>query len=1174
MKKICFIISLVQAFVLLSGLVNTVLADSPTVVKLKLQKAYFAEKSEGDLDKAIELYSDIVEQSEIDKHYVAQAAYQLGCCFEKKGEAAKAVQYFQKVVSEYPDMEKWHGKAKLKLDELAPKLSGPIESVFENGTPPQEVMPYLMGEGFNAYLDSMAQGIQTNVIVWMVDNDYKAQVGGFTATDNSDEEGTGKYILSHFEPKRPKMAVYDKEGNKVATEWVDSANGGADLYWNAGRKLADGEKHYFFYTYGEKYDMAVNGDTASLYMQNYFGAEVNELFFLVVPNTLRATEMSRDYTDKRSIGGFDIYQWKKRNPKNTNNIVELKIKPGTGLGLLEEPWVDGDECTMSIKAANTDVEIGTLTYSFDKVDYNGKKCWKIEGDQKIAVAGADQKTIVVADCESYLPVTGYTKNALGEFSAEYNDENVILKVAGKDEKNIPSNGLVFDNEQVLMMMRMLPLSEGYSCKFKIFPVISGLVTECEISVLGLETIDSSSGEYECYKVSLKCNFNGSSILNHTAWVEKGVKRNLVKYDAGTAVMMLADNSKFQRVKLSNSKTSKVIETLQVDDGAKVDRKSIGGACEVVKFDTGGDKVTLKQVKFYGSRYGMAAAPNADFYIYVCNEKFEKVQTTTCSYKMFRVRGDASWWTCDIEPIEVSGVFYICINFEAEQRKGVFVYYDRDNSGSSFVGMPGGELKESEKGDWMIRAVVEKTNGSSVSKQDQLKSENLSSEGWKLWRERKLVEAEKTFIEAVELNPENENGWQGLGWAQLNQGKRDNASESFEKCVELNPKNSAALNGLGWIANGKGDDDTAIEWWEKAVKAQPGATASLSGLVEVYMKRKDNKNAEKYLKMWQKVDPGNEDVAQRLKELKGAEDIVCVVKTNPVALSDNVPVTLDKLEVEFNTRMKDGSWSWVGGGETFPKGAGKIHYDTSKRKCILPVELEPGKVYWVGINSPSHKNFRSDSGKPAGRYVILFATVDGKGNPTEIPADMLERAKAINAKSSSGDSSSNGGGSIPANAGEMAEKVLTNAGIIDEETIAAFENFERGFAGYFLTDRSYLAASDEQKDQMVKGWIREATDGSDFKAQTRAIAKLGVVKNPKGFDVLLELAKTDFRNNRPRWIAIRGLWQLGDRRAIPALIELVDHGNGNVRTYARVALAEMTGEYFGDDKAKWQTVVKQ
>lgn len=137
----------------------------------------------------------------------------------------------------------------------------------------------------------------------------------------------------------------------------------------------------------------------------------------------------------------------------------------------------------------------------------------------------------------------------------------------------------------------------------------------------------------------------------------------------------------------------------------------------------------------------------------------------------------------------------------------------------------------------------------------------------------------------------------------------------------------------------------------------------------------------------------------LKMLSGAGSVSAaprVLRATPPALSNNVSSDLTEITVTFDQPMMDGSWSWTGGGDTFPKITGKIHYDPARRTCTLPVKLEPGKVYWVGINSPSHKNFKTPKRVPAQRYVILFATKSADGTPTPLPEDRLARAKAINA----------------------------------------------------------------------------------------------------------------------------------------------------------------------------------
>ena len=121
----------------------------------------------------------------------------------------------------------------------------------------------------------------------------------------------------------------------------------------------------------------------------------------------------------------------------------------------------------------------------------------------------------------------------------------------------------------------------------------------------------------------------------------------------------------------------------------------------------------------------------------------------------------------------------------------------------------------------------------------------------------------------------------------------------------------------------------------------------------------------------------------------------VVRTTPAAYANDVSAELDKITVTFDQPMLDQSWSWTGSGETYPQTPGRPYYDSSRTICTLPVKLEAGKVYWVGINSPSYRNFKSADGAAAKRYVILFATRGADGKPTPIPQDLLDKAKRIN-----------------------------------------------------------------------------------------------------------------------------------------------------------------------------------
>jgi tetratricopeptide (TPR) repeat protein len=279
----------------------------------------------------------------------------------------------------------------------------------------------------------------------------------------------------------------------------------------------------------------------------------------------------------------------------------------------------------------------------------------------------------------------------------------------------------------------------------------------------------------------------------------------------------------------------------------------------------------------------------------------------------------------------------------------------------------------------------------------------------------------------------------------------------------------------------------------------------------------------------------------------------VVRTTPEAFDDHVSPALTELTVVFDRPMLDKTWSWTGGGETYPQPSGDIHYDATKTQCSMPVKLEPGKVYRVGINSPSHKNFQTPARVPAQRYIILFATANAEGKPTPIPEELLAQAKAINAASK---------------AAAEAPIPASHRDLLDAETRQAVEHFDQSFGGYFGTEPAYQAANEKGRAAIIDKWIAEAKS-KDFDRRVRAIASLGNVRARKAVPVLLAIVDEPMNNQRPKWMAIRALGRLGERSAVPLFIELVDYGNKNVQVYARAGLADITGVYFGADKDKWR-----
>ena len=112
-----------------------------------------------------------------------------------------------------------------------------------------------------------------------------------------------------------------------------------------------------------------------------------------------------------------------------------------------------------------------------------------------------------------------------------------------------------------------------------------------------------------------------------------------------------------------------------------------------------------------------------------------------------------------------------------------------------------------------------------------KAEGLSQEGWTLWQQQKFADAAAKFDQAVELDPDAANAWNGLGWALFNSGEAEPAEKAFLKCVELEPKHPAGLNGLGQLYLSWRDYKKAEPYLRKAA---PNAPAAWYGLGRLYL----------------------------------------------------------------------------------------------------------------------------------------------------------------------------------------------------------------------------------------------------------------------------------------------------------------------------------------------------
>ncbi len=87
-------------------------AESPAVL---LQKGIQAEESAGNLDEAIKIYRQIIEEAKTNREYVAQAHFRLGMCLIKAKRDKEAAEVFEKLIADFPEQKDLIAKARKQL---------------------------------------------------------------------------------------------------------------------------------------------------------------------------------------------------------------------------------------------------------------------------------------------------------------------------------------------------------------------------------------------------------------------------------------------------------------------------------------------------------------------------------------------------------------------------------------------------------------------------------------------------------------------------------------------------------------------------------------------------------------------------------------------------------------------------------------------------------------------------------------------------------------------------------------------------------------------------------------------------------------------------------------------------------------------------------------------------
>jgi hypothetical protein len=199
--------------------------------------------------------------------------------------------------------------------------------------------------------------------------------------------------------------------------------------------------------------------------------------------------------------------------KNARDLMQA------GAALLPEPWGRGEAAQLNIKRDGA----FTGEYLFYSVDPDSR----LKGDS--GESYTPNPGAMVLNWELHMKAT--TRSVMQRFVRETMQPSGPASLESNDELGdaaaAPLSGPAVDIEQSVFLLRRLPLAVGYknTLKTRPFTLLSNVPGQVELSVTGIEVVETPSGKYKCYKVAF-------AAIGQTFWIGVEGARPLVKFQSG------------------------------------------------------------------------------------------------------------------------------------------------------------------------------------------------------------------------------------------------------------------------------------------------------------------------------------------------------------------------------------------------------------------------------------------------------------------------------------------------------------------------------------------------------------------------------------------------------------------------------------------------------------------
>lgn len=221
-----------------------------------------------------------------------------------------------------------------------------------------------------------------------------------------------------------------------------------------------------------------------------------------------------------------VQEYPQQTLYTTKARQDLGAMDSVDLTLQAAPWQDGETVQYTLKG-NGGASLGLLEFTVNNRMAEGQSLWDIEAYTVLPLLDNQIFRHVEATDNGFRPrYIRLEGNQIGQHSASYSEGAIKLSTNGQSTgKPIVTEGTVFDNEQMLHLLRRLPLQEGYQTQLNVFENLSKSMIPANLRVKRSQRIDVAAGSFDTYEVHLD---NPSQ--EATFWVAKNAARQVVKFE--------------------------------------------------------------------------------------------------------------------------------------------------------------------------------------------------------------------------------------------------------------------------------------------------------------------------------------------------------------------------------------------------------------------------------------------------------------------------------------------------------------------------------------------------------------------------------------------------------------------------------------------------------------------